>query len=69
MVSQLEVLTEEPSMEEALRLILPKIVGEIAFEVYRFQCKDDLLKRLPDRFRGYTNWLPDGWADRGACRP
>ncbi len=53
-----EVLVEEPSMEAALRLIIPKIIGSLSFDVFPFQGKDDLLKKLPERLRGYANWLP-----------
>ena len=30
----LEVLVEEPSMEQGLRLLLPKLVGEASFRVF-----------------------------------
>ncbi|MCH9045729.1 MAG: DUF4276 family protein [SAR324 cluster bacterium] len=56
--THVEVLVEEPSMEAALRLIIPKIIGSLSFDVYPFQGKDDLLKKLPERLRGYANWLP-----------
>lgn len=56
--THVEVLVEEPSMEAALRLIIPKIIGRLSFDVYPFQGKDDLLKKLPERLRGYANWLP-----------
>lgn len=45
-------------MEAALELLLPKLLGNTDFEIRRFQCKDDLLKNLPIRLKGYTNWLP-----------
>lgn len=45
-------------MEAAMRVLLPRIVGETSFEVYPHQGKDDLLARLPDRLRGYAKWLP-----------
>lgn len=48
-------------MEAALRLLLPKIVGPLSFDVYPYQCKDELLSRLPDRLRGYATWIPDTW--------
>jgi hypothetical protein len=51
-----EVLVEEPSMEAALRVLLPKMLGSLSFEVYPHQCKADLLQRLPDRLRGYASW-------------
>ena len=53
MVEHVELLVEEPSMEALLRLVLPKLIGELSFEVYPHQCKDELLLRLPDRLRGY----------------
>lgn len=60
-VSHVEVLVEEPSMEAALRVLLPRVLGDLTFEVYPYQCKDELLKRLPDRLRGYSAWLPDDY--------
>jgi len=57
-VSHVEVLVEEPSMEAALRLLLPRVLGNSTFEVYAYQCKGDLLARLPERLRGYAAWLP-----------
>ena len=60
-VEHIEVLVEEPSMETALRQLLPARTGETSFEVYPHQCKDELLQRLPQRLRGYRNWLPASW--------
>ncbi|MGK4001633.1 DUF4276 family protein [Sorangium sp. So ce1036] len=61
-VEHLEVLVEEPSMEAALRILLPRILsGKVSFEIYRHLCKDDLLMRLPARLRGYASWLPSSW--------
>lgn len=57
-VSHVEVLVEEASAEAALRILLPKVLGGLSFQVYRFQGKHDLLKRLPERLRGYAAWLP-----------
>lgn len=57
----IEFLVEELSMEAALRLIVPRVIGEVSFEVYPFQCKDDLLGRLSQRLRGYAAWLPDNY--------
>ena len=45
-------------MEAALRTLLPRLLGELSFQVYPYQGKLDLLKRLPDRLRGYAAWLP-----------
>ena len=60
-VSHVELLVEEPSMEAALRVWLPRVLGDLSFEVYPHQGKLDLLKRLPDRLRGYAEWLPDDY--------
>lgn len=57
----LEILVEEPSMEVALRSLLPKIIGGISFQVYPYQCKQELIHRLPARLRGYSSWLPPEW--------
>lgn len=59
-VEHVEVLVEEPSAAEALRLLLPNVLGDaITFEVYAHQGKSDLLARLPELLRGYAKWLPD----------
>lgn len=62
MLEKLIVFVEEPSMEAALEHLLPKILGNVDFEIRRFQCKDELLKKLPDRLRAYSAWLPQSWA-------
>jgi hypothetical protein len=62
MLEKLIVMVEEPSMEAALEILLPKMLGEVEFQIIRFQCKDDLLKQLPNQLRGYQAWLPENWA-------
>ena len=59
MLEKLVVMVEEPSMEAALERLLPTMLGDVAFQIIRFQCKDDLLKQLPQRLMGYAQWLPD----------
>lgn len=55
----LEILVEEPSMEAFLRELLPRMLGPgVSFQIYPYQCKDDLLDKLPSRLRGYASWLP-----------
>ncbi len=61
-VEHLELIVEEASMEAALRLLLPKMVGSLSFEIHSHQGKDDLLSRLPARLRGYRAWLPENWS-------
>jgi Domain of unknown function (DUF4276) len=48
---------EEPSVERALTHLLPKIVDEDV-EYFPFSGKPDLLRKLPDRLRGYAKWAP-----------
>ena len=48
-------------MEAALRLLLPRVLGDLSFEVYPHQGKPDLLARLPERLCGYAAWLPDDY--------
>ena len=48
-------------MEMALDQLLPRMLAGADFQIIRFQCKDDLLKTLPDRLRGYSQWLPANW--------
>lgn len=60
-VSHVEFLVEEASMEAALGELLPRVLGRVGFTIHTYQCKDDLLKRLPDRLRGYAAWLPKDW--------
>lgn len=60
MLEKLIVFVEEISMEVALNKLLPKILGEVAFQIIQFQCKNDLLKQLPSRLKGYSTWLPAG---------
>lgn len=62
MLEKLIVLVEEPSMEVALDSLLPAMLANAETEIRRFQCKDDLLKQLPARLRGYAEWLPENWA-------
>ncbi len=54
---RLEVLVEEESADEALTCLLRTVLRDepVTFKVRRFQGKPDLLKKLPDRLRGYAN--------------
>ncbi len=58
----LEVLVEELSTEAALTNLLPKLLpahAQLAVRV--FNGKQDLLRSLPNRLRGYAHWLPEDW--------
>lgn len=58
-IEHIEFVVEEPSMEAFLSGLLPRPLGAMSFSIYPFQCKDELLGRLPARLRGYANWLPE----------
>ncbi len=71
----IEFLLEEPSAEETLKAILPKILSnDVTFDFLVFDGKDDLLNNLSARLNGYR-WIPDDWRimvlideDRRVCR-
>jgi hypothetical protein len=71
-----EFLLEEEFAEVALNNLLPKILSEqTTYDFHVFQGKQDLIKKLPERFRGYRRWLPHDWIifvlldyDRGDCQ-
>lgn len=54
----LEVLVEELSMERTLSSLLPRLFPGLSFAVRTFSGKYDLLRKLPQRLRGYSSWLP-----------
>jgi Domain of unknown function (DUF4276) len=56
----IEFLVEEFSAQEFLQAILPKILDNaIDYEIRSFRGKTDLLKKLPDRLKGYRPWIPE----------
>ncbi len=49
-------------MEEFLQTLLARmLVGESTFAIHSFQGKNDMLKKLPIRLRGYSNWMPENY--------
>ena len=53
--------TEEPSAEKVLQMIIPKIISQCTFDIYTFQGKKDLLKKLPFRLNGFKSWVSDSY--------
>ena len=52
---------EEPSAEEALKHLLPKILlKDVSYEFHTFQGRDEMLKELPKRLKG-EQWIPNDW--------
>ena len=61
-IRHIVLLVEEPSMEEFLRLLLPRVLPDCCgFEIHSFRNKHRLLKNLQPRLRSYARWLPDDW--------
>lgn len=57
-IRHLEVLVEESSMQEALKHLLPRIVGtSVSCAYFNFRSKDRLLRKLPARLAGYRSWI------------
>jgi hypothetical protein len=61
MLERLIVFVEEESAEAALHTILPKLLPESAFQIIRFQGKQNMLRNLLTRLRGFKSWLPENW--------
>ena len=62
MAEHLVLLVEEPSMEAFLHGLLPRLLPPgCTFEIHPFQCKQDILGKLPRRLLGYRYWLPANW--------
>lgn len=58
---KLEVLVEEPSAQEAMRHLLPRIIGDQAnFKVINMRNKSRLLRDLPARLRAYRKRIHNG---------
>ena len=52
---------EEPSAEEALRHILPKILSPHVICIFHvFEGKEDMLAELPNHLKGHQ-WIPNDW--------
>lgn len=55
-------LVEDLSTREFLLKLLPKILSKNIYsddDIYHFQSKNDLLKKLPKRLKAYKAWIPD----------
>ena len=57
---RIKFFLEEPSAEEALKHLLPKILKDVSYEFHTFQGRDKMLKDLPERLKG-EQWIPDNW--------
>lgn len=56
----LQVHVEEPSVEAALRILLPRLVPpETTIEIIQYNGKEALLRKLPQRLSGLRHWIPD----------
>lgn len=72
----IEFLVEEFSAKVLLEILLPRILSsEYEWKIHHFQGKTDLLKRVPNLLRGYSQWIPPDYRfvvlvdrDRDDCR-
>ena len=58
----LEFFVEEQSAEVALINLIPAILPDNVdydFDIYTFQGKKDLLKKLPNRLKAYKHWITE----------
>lgn len=57
----IEILVEEQSMEETLKILLPRMLpAETTYRILNFQGKQNLLRQLPARLRGYS-WITEDY--------
>jgi len=56
-VSRLIMLVEELSAQEFLRVMLPKMVPGLEFDIHAYEGKADLLAKLPARLRAFGRYL------------
>ena len=62
-------------METFLRATLGTMDAVAHYDIHVFQGKQDMLRKLPNRLRGYRHWIPAGYyviilldCDRDDCR-
>lgn len=61
-MSHIEFIVEEPSAEESLNKLLPKIINKgVTYSIHPHNGKAELLKKLPNRLKGYKNWIPSNY--------
>jgi len=53
-MTRIVILTEEPSMKEALDILLPPLLGNKEFLVLSHQGKSDLERSIPRKLRGWN---------------
>jgi len=56
-ITRLEVLVEEDSAKTLLLALLPKMAPSLTINIHHFQGKRDMLSKLPNRLRGFANYL------------
>ena len=55
----IDIMVEEPSAKAAMEVLVPHLVaGRATFKVTNFQSKQEMLRRLPDRLKGYRRRMP-----------
>ncbi|AZR28172.1 DUF4276 family protein [Xanthomonas vasicola pv. arecae] len=60
--NHLEILVEEPSMENFLHALLPRMIpAGKTYAIRTFQGKSDLLAKAEARLGAYANYIPEDW--------
>lgn len=54
---RIEFLVEEPSMKALLDRLLERLLPDAEWEVFDFRSKEQLLKQLPNRMKGYGQMI------------
>lgn len=54
---RIEFLVEEPSMKALLDRLLGRLLPDTEWEVFDFRSKEQLLKQLPNRMKGYSQMI------------
>ena len=59
----IDVMVEEPSAKAAMNNLLPRLLaGRATFKVVDFQGKQEMLRKIPDRLKGYAQrFVPFGF--------
>jgi hypothetical protein len=60
-VEHVEFLLEEESMMAFLNGLLPRAFPELDYQCHPLGGKNEFLKRVPQRLKGYATWIPETW--------
>jgi hypothetical protein len=74
-VSHVDFFVEEPSLEAALRILVPRLRPGLSFDIYVFEGVTDMLSKLPARLGAVARYIQPDWCvvvlrdeDRKPCK-